>query len=77
MAKMAVSHIFQGKGIGTRLAEMSLDQARYMGLKHLYLVSSTRLPHAVPTYRKLGFIDTDLALHELYARSDITLIKHL
>ena len=77
LGKMAVSKPFQGKGIGARIVGYLEDQARALGLKTLYLVSSTRLPHAVPMYRKLGWVDTDLPLHQHYQRSDISLQKTL
>lgn len=77
LGKMAVSAIFQGKGIGTVLVGRIEDHARSLGLKTLYLVSSTKLPHAVPTYRKLGWVDCDNGLHEIYARADISLQKAL
>ena len=73
LAKMAVSAVYQGKGIGARIVEVLVDSARARGLAKLYLVSSVKLPHAVPMYRKLGFVDTDLPLHENYKRSDISL----
>jgi putative acetyltransferase len=73
LAKMAVSAVYQGKGIGARLVEILVAAARARGLDKLYLVSSTKLPHAVPMYRKLGFVDTDLPLHQVYKRSDISL----
>jgi putative acetyltransferase len=77
LAKMAVSLPFQGKGIGAKLVEALTDEARALGLEKLYLVSSTILPHAVRSYRKLGFVDSPLDLHGIYARSDITLEKAL
>ncbi len=77
LGKMAVSKPFQGKGIGARLVARLEDEARALGLRTLYLVSSTRLPHAVPMYRKLGWVDTDLPLHRHYQRSDISLQKRL
>ena len=77
LGKMAVSAIFQGKGIGSRLVGVVEDHARALGLKTLYLVSSTKLPHAVPTYRKLGWVDCDNGLHAIYARADISLQKSL
>ncbi len=77
LAKMAVSAVYQGKGIGARIVEVLVASARARGLARLYLVSSTKLPHAVPMYRKLGFVDTDLPLHEVYERSDITLVRDL
>jgi DNA-binding MarR family transcriptional regulator/GNAT superfamily N-acetyltransferase len=73
LAKMAVSAVYQGKGIGAKIVEVLVASARARGLAKLYLVSSTRLPHAVPMYRKLGFVDTDLPLHQVYKRSDISL----
>lgn len=73
LAKMAVSAVYQGKGIGARIVEVLVASAKARGLAKLYLVSSTRLPHAVPMYRKLGFVDTDLPLHQVYKRSDISL----
>ena len=73
LAKMAVSAVYQSKGIGARLVEVLVAQAKTRGLAKLYLVSSTKLPQAVPLYRKLGFVDTDLPLHQVYKRSDISL----
>lgn len=77
LAKMAVSAVYQGKGIGAKIVEVLVDSARARGLAKLYLVSSVKLPQAVPLYRKLGFVDTDLPLHEVYKRSDITLVMDL
>ncbi len=77
LGKMAVSKPFQGKGVGARIVGHLEDAARALGLKKLYLVSSTKLPHAVPMYRKLGWVDTDLPLHQHYQRSDISLEKAL
>jgi len=73
LAKMAVSAVYQGKGIGARLVDILVEKAKARGLAKLYLVSSTQLPQAVPLYRKLGFVDTDLPLHQVYKRSDISL----
>ncbi len=77
LGKMAVSKPFQGKGIGAVIVGHLEDAARALGLEKLYLVSSRKLPHAVPLYRKLGWVDTDLPLHEVYKRSDISLEKTL
>jgi DNA-binding MarR family transcriptional regulator/GNAT superfamily N-acetyltransferase len=73
LAKMAVSMVYQGKGIGAKIVEVLVASAKARGLAKLYLVSSTRLPQAVPLYRKLGFVDTELPLHQVYKRSDISL----
>jgi putative acetyltransferase len=75
LAKMAVSRPYQGKGIGVKLVDALTDLARTKGLQKLYLVSSTKLPHAVPMYKKLGFSECmdDIGAH--YVRADITLEK--
>ena len=77
LAKMAVSAVYQGKGIGAKIVDVLVASARARGLAKLHLVSSTKLPQAVPLYRKLGFVDTDLPLHAVYKRSDITLALDL
>jgi putative acetyltransferase len=77
LAKMAVSRVFQGKGIGAKLVNILCDEAKARGIKIMHLVSSTSLPHAVPMYKKLGFVKADIDLHTLYERSDITLMKRL
>ena len=77
LAKMAVSKPFQGKGIGAAIVDHLEDAARGLGLKKLYLVSSIKLPHAVPMYRKLGWTDSASGLHNHYQRSDTSLEKVL
>ncbi len=77
LAKMAVSRPYQGKGIGEAIVHHFEDRARALGLEKLYLVSSTKLPHAVPLYRKLGWVNSDAGLHIHYQRSDISLEKVL
>lgn len=73
IAKMAVSKPFQGYGIGKHIVLRLIEEARSIGLGKIYLVSSIELPHAVPMYRKMGFVDCPLPIHEQYQRSNITL----
>ncbi len=77
LAKMAVSRTFQARGIGAAIVRHFEDRARQRGLEKLYLVSSVRLPHAVRMYRKLGWTDCPLRLHDVYERADISLEKVL
>jgi len=55
LAKMAVDDSVKGLGIGQRLGEHVIQQARTMGANRLYLESNTQLTPAINLYRKLGF----------------------
>jgi putative acetyltransferase len=73
LSKMAVSPRMQGMGIGRRLLMHSIDEARVMGAKKLFLGSSTKLKNAVHLYEAVGFRHVPEA--ELppmaYARADV------
>lgn len=56
LAKMAVSPAAQGKNIGWLLGLASIEKAKEMGGKSLFLESNTRLVPAISLYRKLGFV---------------------
>lgn len=77
IAKMAVSNMFQGLGIGKKILNCLINRLQKKGLKKAYLMSSTQLPQAVPMYRKMGFITSSEPIHERYARGNITLEKEL
>ena len=53
--KMAVSPLVQGRGIGRRVLEHAIDQARRIGAKSLFLGSNSRLKSAVHLYESVGF----------------------
>ncbi|MGA2534927.1 MAG: GNAT family N-acetyltransferase [Terracidiphilus sp.] len=55
LSKMAVSPRLRGQGIGRRLLEHVIAQARLIGAKSLFLGSSTKLPAAVHLYESVGF----------------------
>lgn len=55
LAKMAVSPKFQGKKIGWLLGQASIEKARALGAKKVYLESNTILTPAINLYHKLGF----------------------
>ena len=55
LSKMAVSPAMQGLGIGRRLLEYAVTQARAIGARSLFLGSSTKLPPAVHLYESIGF----------------------
>jgi len=55
LAKMAVSPLAKGKGIGFLLGNAAIKKARKKGAKKLYLESNTILKPAINLYQKLGF----------------------
>jgi N-acetylglutamate synthase-like GNAT family acetyltransferase len=55
LSKMAVSPHLRGQGIGRRLLEHAIAQARLIGAKSLFLGSSSKLPNAVHLYESVGF----------------------
>jgi putative acetyltransferase len=55
LSKMAVSPHLRGQGIGRRLLQHAIAQARLIGARSLFLGSSTKLPNAVHLYESVGF----------------------
>ena len=55
LSKMAVSPQLRGQGIGRRLLQHAIAEARVIGAKSLFLGSSTKLPSAVHLYESVGF----------------------
>jgi GNAT superfamily N-acetyltransferase len=56
LSKMAVSPECRGQGIGRRLIEYTIHQARLLGASSLFLGSSTKLPSAIHLYESVGFL---------------------
>ncbi|MDD5620674.1 MAG: bifunctional helix-turn-helix transcriptional regulator/GNAT family N-acetyltransferase [Proteiniphilum sp.] len=55
VAKLAVSPKVQGKGIGFLLGQATVNKAKELGAKYIYLESNTVLEPAIHIYEKLGF----------------------
>jgi putative acetyltransferase len=55
LSKMAVSPHLRGRGIGRRLLQHTIAQAKGLGAKSLFLGSNTRLKNAVHLYESVGF----------------------
>jgi putative acetyltransferase len=55
LSKMAVSPTLQGMGIGRRLLEHAVNEARALGARSLFLGSNSRLKNAVHLYESVGF----------------------
>jgi len=73
LSKMAVSPECRGRGIGRRLIEHAISQARMLGATSLFLGSSTKLPNAIHLYESVGFrhVDPESLPPMPYTRADI------
>lgn len=55
LSKMAVSPRLRGRGVGRKLLEHTIAEARASGATSLFLGSSTKLKNAVHLYESVGF----------------------
>lgn len=72
LAKMAVSHEAQGQGIGSKLMEALLAEARRRKIEKIYLEGNTKLQASIHLYKKFGFKEVPLE-GASYERVDIIL----
>lgn len=72
LAKMAVSPVYQGNGVGMLLGKALIAYARNQGVKHLFLEGNTRLEASIALYRKLGFKE-ETKERPSYERCDIVM----
>ncbi len=70
LAKMSVSPMVQGQGVGQQLAEAALDYARQMGAASVWLESNRRAAAAIRLYLRVGFQEIPLQPSP-YTRADI------
>jgi putative acetyltransferase len=72
VAKMAVTEVYQGKGIGRKILERVIAEARAMGATRLYLETNSKLS-ATYLYESIGFrhIPMERRRPSLYSRADV------
>ncbi|MBD2751297.1 bifunctional helix-turn-helix transcriptional regulator/GNAT family N-acetyltransferase [Spirosoma validum] len=70
LAKMAVSPVAQGNGIGRMLCTAAIDYARQLGVKTVWLESNRVLTPALTMYASVGFREVP-SVPTPYARADI------
>ena len=68
--KYAVSPKAQGFGIGTKLIKATIDKAKSLNAKRIFLETNSNLKAAVHVYKKSGFTEVACAQPE-YARADV------
>ncbi len=56
VSKMAVSPRYRGRGIGRRILEAAIEQARALGATSIILASNRKLANAVHLYESMGFV---------------------
>jgi putative acetyltransferase len=73
VAKMAVAESSQGRGIGNLLMQGSIDLARKLGARRLYLETNSKLAPALRLYAHFGFraIAENTLPPSPYARADV------
>ncbi|NNC83354.1 MAG: GNAT family N-acetyltransferase [Flavobacteriales bacterium] len=72
LAKMAVDPSVQGIGLGYQLGLETIQRARDLGAKKIFLESNTKLEPAINLYRKLGFQEIP-GMNTPYCRCNITM----
>jgi GNAT superfamily N-acetyltransferase len=79
VAKMAVSERYRGHGIGRKLLEYTIAQAKLMGAHTLELASNTKLANAVHLYESVGFrhLPPEQVEPSPYARANVFMEMHL
>jgi putative acetyltransferase len=75
VSKMAVTRACQGSGIGRRLLEKVVDEARISGATRLYLETNHKLTPAIHLYEAVGFrrLPPDRVVPSPYARADVSM----
>ncbi|MGF1511658.1 MAG: GNAT family N-acetyltransferase [Myxococcota bacterium] len=76
LAKMTVAEDARGLGVGYRLGQAVLNEARRRGGQRVTLETNTRLEPAISLYRKLGFSEVEMCPSP-YARCNLKMEIHL
>lgn len=72
LAKMTVAETGRGLGIGRRLLDFAVEEARGMGARRLSLESNTKAEAAIRLYERMGFRHRSGPLHpSKYARANV------
>lgn len=73
LSKMAVSPDVRGMGIGRKLLEYAVAEARRMGANSLFLGSNAKLENAVHLYESVGFrhVPPETLPPNLYERANV------
>jgi putative acetyltransferase len=59
MKRLFVRERYRGTGLGKRLAEIVIEEARRIGYRTMRLDTLPTMVRAIPMYRKLGFVEIE------------------
>ena len=71
LAKVTVARTARGAGLGRRLTEACVAEARARGMRRLVLVSSSRLEAALRLYESIGFVHQAVPADVPYRSADV------
>ena len=73
LAKMAVLEQERGRGIGRKVLEYAITQARKLGAERLYLETNRKLANAIHLYESVGFqhVSPEQVIPSPYARANV------
>ncbi|CAM4166969.1 GNAT family N-acetyltransferase [Gillisia hiemivivida] len=77
LTKMAVIPAAQGKNIGQKLMEHTINFAKDKNWKKLIIYSNRKLENAIYIYKKYGFIEIPIEENNPYSRGDIKMELNL
>ena len=79
LSKMAVTPNLRGHGVGRRLLEYAIEQARALGAKSVWLGSNAKLENAIHLYESVGFqhLPQERWPNTPYSRANVFMEKHL
>jgi GNAT superfamily N-acetyltransferase len=79
VAKMAISERYRGHGIGRKLLEYTIEQAKVLDAHTLELASNTKLANAVHLYESVGFrhLPPERLEPSPYTRANVFMEMHL
>lgn len=78
LVKMYLITAARGTGLGRKLIETCMDQARRFGYRRIYIETMPELEQAISTYRKFGFRDLPGPLGNTgHFGCDVWMIKEL
>jgi len=73
LAKMTVSEQERGRGIGRKVLEYAITQAKKLGATRLYLETNRKLVNAIHLYESVGFqhVSPEQVIPSPYARANV------
>jgi putative acetyltransferase len=75
LAKMAVKHSHQGRGLGASLGRAVIEWVSSRGAEEIFLETNSALANAIRLYERLGFRHAAPPNPSVYARADVYMVR--